>query len=474
MSESMEPITTQLRRQSEREENAPSPGAVGEAEARQANDEAAEVGLSPGVNIAPGSDDDGWEVPPPVTLQDGTRIQLYKDGEGLAAAHEAIKRARKRVFIEVYIWPSDETGTAFAEALARKAREGVAVYAIYDSFGCLLARDDPFETMRKAGVRLIEFHPVWPWKSRYSWRPGNRDHRKLLVVDDRIAGVGGLNLGNRYAGTWVARLRRIDLHKLWRDAAVGIIGPGARSFSECFIRTWRYCLHRGPISRTLWFDGLEIPPAAKGRRLGKARQRPYEAGATPEPRGRPEDIFEPGRHIACMANAPTLSSPLRPLLYKLIRDARRSIVMTMAYFAPDDELIDLLCAAGKRGVRVRLMFATKSDAHMLVLAARSFYAKLLSSCCEVYEREGAMLHQKSIAVDSCVSVLGSTNLDYRSIEFNLEISAVIRSREFAGQLEAMFDHDVQFSRRIDPAKWHGRPYWDRCVQWAVNRMRYVL
>lgn len=475
MSESMEPITTQVRRRHGRDGEGPAaPAALGEPEMRAATEEEAEAGFPAGVNIAPGSADDGWEAPPPVTLDDGTRIQLYKDGEGLAAGYEALKHAKKRIFLEVYIWPSDETGRAFADLLAYKARQGVAVYAIFDSFGSFLAEADPFEKMRQAGVRLVEFHPLVPWKSRYSWRPGNRDHRKLLVVDDRIAGIGGLNLGNRYAGTWVARLPYIEVHKLWRDAAVGIVGPGARTFAHSFVRTWRYCLHRGPISRTLWFDGLSIGPAAKGRRLGKARQRPYVDGRHLIPQGSPEDLFEPGRQIACMAGAPTLSSPLRPLLYKMIRDARKSIVMTMAYFAPDDELIDLLCAAGKRGLRVRLMFATRSDAHLLVLAARSFYSKLLAACCEVYEREGAMLHQKSIAVDGCLSVLGSTNLDYRSIEFNLELSAVIRSDAFAQQLEALFDHDVEFSRRIEAEKWQGRPYWDRCVQWAVNRVRYVL
>ena len=461
MSESMEPITTALSRRREKR---------GEADAEPGRERS--VGFSPGINIEPGSDDDGWHVPPPITLPDGTRLQLYKDGEGLAAAIEAIEHARKRIFLEVYIWPSDETGRKFAALLAQKAREGVAVYVIFDSFGSFLAQGSMFNSMRRAGVRVIEFHPMVPWKSRYSWRPGNRDHRKLLVVDDRIAGVGGLNIGNRYAGTWVARLTRLDVHKLWRDAAVGIVGPGARTFAESFMRTWRYCLHRGPIARTLWFDGLNIAPAAKGIRIGKARQRPYDE--PPRPEGDVEQIFEPGRDIACMAGAPTLSSPLRPLLYKLVRDARRSIVMTMAYFAPDDELIDLLCAAGERGVKVRLMFATKSDAHLLVLAARSFYQKLLAACCEVYEREGAMLHQKSIAVDSRVSVLGSTNLDYRSIEFNLELSAVIRSEPFARQLEAMFDHDVCFSRRITKQEWHGRPMRDRCVQWAVNRMRYLL
>ena len=460
----MEPITTALSRRREKRGKGLPP--------EMAAKEQTAIGFTPGINIQPGSDDDGWHVPAPVTLDDGTRLQLYKDGEGLGAAVEAIGHAKKRIFLEVYIWPSDETGRKFAALLAQKAREGVAVYAIYDSFGSFLAKGSMFDSMRRAGVRMIEFHPMVPWKSRYSWRPGNRDHRKLLVVDDRIAGVGGLNIGNRYAGTWVARLTRLDVHKLWRDAAVGIVGPGARTFAESFMRTWRYCLHRGPIARTLWFDGMNVERAAKGYRFGKARQRPYDQ--PPHPEGRPQDLFAPGRQIACMAGAPTLSSPLRPVLYKLIRDAGKSIDMTMAYFAPDDELIDLLCAAGKRGVRVRLMFATKSDAHLLVLAARSFYQKLLGACCEVYEREGAMLHQKSIAVDSCVSVLGSTNLDYRSIEFNLEMSAVINSEAFACQLEAMLDHDICFSRRITPDVWRGRPLRDRCVQWAVNRMRYLL
>ena len=467
MSESMEPISTHLRNRRAAK------GSAGPVGAREALEQAHAIGVSPGVNIAPGSDDDGWEVPPPVILEDGTRLQLYKDGEGLAAAFEALKRARRRIFLEVYIWPSDETGMAFAEILAKKAKEGVAVYAIYDSFGCLLAKPDPFELMRRSGVRLIEFHPVWPWQSRYSWRPGNRDHRKLIVVDDVVAGVGGLNIGNRYAGTWVARLRKIEVNRLWRDAAVGIVGPGARTFSRSFIRTWRYCLHRGHISQTLWFDGLKLAPTAKGRRLGKVRQMPLDEPMHAEI-GNPTDIFVPGRELACMAGAPTLSSPLRPLLYQLLRDAHKSIVMTMAYFAPDDELIDLLCAAARRGLCVRLMFATRSDAALLVLAARSFYHKLLEAGCEIYEREGAMLHQKSIVVDSLVSVLGSTNLDYRSIEFNLEISAVIRNETFARQLEKLFDHDVAFSRSIEKTKWRLRPLRDRCVQWGVNRMRYLL
>lgn len=442
---------------------------TGEPDAAAAGVTRSDIGL----NIEPGSGDDGWEVPDPVQLDDGTRLQLYKDGEALAAAIEAVKHAKKRILLEVYIWSSDDTGRYFAEVLAEKARSGVPVYAIYDSFGSFLAGRQMFLDMRRAGVRLIEFHPMQPWKSHYSWRPANRDHRKLLVVDDHIAGLGGLNLGNRYAGSWVAKLARLDHQRLWRDAAIGIIGPGARNFARSFARTWYYCLHRGPIEQTLWYKGLSIEPATKGWRLGKSRQTPRRLSRRSVDASR-RSLFDPGCDIAPLATSPTLSSPLRPFLYRLLHDARRSISMTMAYFAPDDELIGCLCDAARRGVHVRLMLAGRSDARVVIWAGRAFYERLLDAGVDVYERQGAMLHQKSIIVDGRISVMGSSNLDYRSIEFNLELSAVVRSEAFGAQLETLFDHDVRHALQIDPIHWRRRPMIDRLVQGAVSRARYLL
>src|SRR5205085_1150575 len=124
-----------------------------------------------GINICPGSEDDGWVMPPPVRLNDGTRLQLYKDGEALRAAYEAIRDARELVCLEVYIFASDGTGRAFADLLCEKARQGVRVYVICDSFGSFHSDKQMFREMRRAGVRLREFHPLAPWKCRYSWRP---------------------------------------------------------------------------------------------------------------------------------------------------------------------------------------------------------------------------------------------------------------------------------------------------------------
>jgi cardiolipin synthase len=379
--------------------------------------------------------DDGWVAPPPVRLSDGTRLQLFKDGQALKAAYDAIASAKKRICLEVYIFHSDTTGMAFAELLAKKAREGVAVYVIYDSFGSYESADAMFDLMKSAGVKLRSFHPVLPWQSNFGWRPLNRDHRKLLIIDDDIAGIGGLNVGAEYAGSSIIRT---ETCQRWRDSAVAIIGPGAALLMESFMRTWNYINTGGRIAKAELLHNLD--------------------------RG----------ELGLLAIVPTVKSPLLPFLTKLFREARASIYLTMAYFAPDDGLIEELCKAATRGVRVRLMLAGQCDIQFLQIAARSFYETLLTNGVRIFELQGAVLHAKTIVIDESITIIGSTNLDYRSIEFNCEVSAIIRNETFGRQMTALFANDVEHAKRIELSDWRYRPTWDRFVQWAVSRARYLL
>lgn len=400
-------------------------------------------GTSSGINIAPGSDDDGWIVPHPIHLRDGTRVQLYKDGEALHAAYEAIRHAKKRVCLESYIFADDTTGQAFAELLCEKAQQGLKVYCIYDSFGSFsvgqLWKPKPamFERMRRHGVRLAEFHPLRPWEGKYSWKPLNRDHRKMLVVDDDIAGMGGLNVGREYAGSWVVASdgERCDP---WRDNAIGVVGPSARYLLQAFANNWRY-IHTGGRTRRAEFHH----PLGDG-------------------------------DFGILASVPSMHSKLTNSLRDLLSKARTSIDMTMAYFAPPDELVEVLCKRAKRGVRVRLMLPGRIDVKLLLTAARSFYECLLPCGVEIYERQHAILHAKTMCIDGEYTVVGSTNLDYRSIEYNLELSALIRSKEFGRQMHDLFENDVCYAERIHAMKWRRRPFLDRIGQWAVKRARYLL
>ena len=419
-----------------------------------------------GLNVRPDADD-GWATPPPVTLDDGTQVYLYKDGEGLRAGYEAIRAAKQRICLEMYIFNDDATGRMFADALCERARAGVAVYLIYDSFGSLDGRP-LIERMRAAGVRCAEFHPLAPWRARFGWRPWNRDHRKLLVIDDDIAGLGGLNIGDEYAGTWVAG-DRADLKHLMRDQAIGIVGPGAAVLLHAFAATWRYVHRGGQIRRALYTYRITVGPLGKGRRLGKGKRH----GERRSPHS-PADARVVADDFAILASAPTLASPLRPVLNDLLRNAARSITIIMAYFAPDDELIANLCEAAGRGVCVRLILPARSDLGVMVVAAHSFYAKLFDFGVEIYERQNAVLHAKTLLIDDRLVVIGSTNLDYRSTEINLELSALITNETFAGHVRDMLDHDVRFSKRIKADEWRRRPMFDRFVQWFVSRTRYLL
>jgi cardiolipin synthase A/B len=412
-----------------------------------------------GINVRPGADDDGWTALPPVTLADGTRITLFKDGEALHAGLEAIRGARRRICVEIYIFKNDATGKAFADLLSERARAGVRCYLIYDSFGSIGSRS-LIDQMRQAGVRIAEFHPVAPWRCRFGWRPGNRDHRKLLIVDDQIAGLGGLNIADEYAGQWVAG-NRAKTEWLMRDNAIGLIGPGVTALLASFSRTWSYVQTGGRIWKTEYRHQLNIRSDRKGRRIGKSRL----GGLTPC-----EVLMG---DFGVLASAPTLNSPLRPMLYELLHTARKRISIIMAYFAPDDELVKQLCDAAQRGCRVRIVLASRSDLHVMVIAARSFYSRLLEAGVEIYERRGAVLHAKTLVVDD-VAIVGSTNLDYRSIEFNLELSALLKSQGFSDEVDQLVDHDVKFSNRINRYHWRRRPRLDRLTQWAVSRFRYLL
>jgi cardiolipin synthase len=440
-------------------------------------------GTSTGVNIGPGTDDDGWIVPPPVQMADGTLVQLYKDGEALHAGYEAIKEAKFRICLEMYIFASDETGWAFAELLSKKARDdGCRVYVVYDSFGSIGTDGKLFEEMRRNGVTVREFHPMLPWRARFDWMPVTRNHRKLLVIDNDRAGLGGLNVAGEYAGSWVvkSRARACDF---WRDNAMGVRGPGALHFMRTFSRVWHYTAHRTKLERLELLHNLDAVcggacewPRLDGR-YGRWHARPRRNGdgrawAVDNPAEPVRDV-EPGQ-LGIMGSVPRPRSPLRPFLNKLFSSAKRSISLTMAYFAPHDDLIDALCDAARRGVRVRLMLPAKCDVPALIVAARSFYETLMSAGVQVYERQGVILHAKTLVIDGQVSMVGSTNLDYRSIEYNMELSALVRSVEFGRQMEELFDNDVKFAKRIRLRDWRHRPFYDRGVQWLVSRARYLL
>jgi len=362
----------------------------------------------------------------------GNRAQLLRDGdETFREMERALGDARHHINVEVYIFHDDELGRRIADLMMSKAREGVAVNLIYDSVGSIDTDERFFDELRRAGVHVVEYNPVDPTKARRSWQLEQRDHRKLLVVDDRVAFTGGLNFSNEYAGSSPRASRfssgrfftKSATMRTWRDTHVEIEGPVVQEFQKLFRKTWE----KQHGDRLPWNEYF-APAAPAGNQIVRA------IGSTPD------DSF----------------SLIHTTMLSAIEHAQRSIHLTQAYFVPDDELVEALIRAARRGVDTQIVLPGVTDFWMTRFAGRARFSDLLDAGVRLHERLGSVLHAKTAVIDGVWSTVGSANLDYRSLVKNDEINAVILGEQFADQLEAMFRDDVAASREITKTHWKRR------------------
>lgn len=361
----------------------------------------------------------------------GNRALLLRDGPATYdAMSKAIASANHHVNLEVYTFQDDEVGQRMADLLIERARAGVDVNVIYDSVGCIGTSAEFFEELKNQGLKLVEFNPIDPTRAKGDWRVEHRDHRKLVIVDNRIAFTGGINISTEYSGTLPSlpfrrgksseRSKKVE--PPWRDTHVQIEGPVVGEFQKLFRRTWEK-----QHGQALPWDRYFEPAGAAGNEIVRA------VGSTPDDE----------------------TNVMHTTLLSAITRAERSIHLTQAYFAPDDELEDAIKAAGKRGIDVQMILPS-GGFWAILYAGRSYYSELLDAGVKVYEREGQLLHAKTAIIDGVWSTVGSTNLDYRSLVKNDEINAVILGEEFAGELEAMFQEDLAHSREITREEWSRR------------------
>jgi cardiolipin synthase len=341
----------------------------------------------------------------------------FRGHEAFAAMRAAIAGARDEVLLESYIFKDDEVGQELARDLASAAARGVAVRVLADAFGSFSTRRAFWQTLRDGGVDVRLFHPLLP----RLWNQGYRDHRKILVVDRATAFTGGMNVGSEYGAP--PRASEIDGVPLdaWRDSHVRVDGPPAWEMAVVFAEGWA---RAGGTP-------FAIPPLA-----------PHgHAGA-------PVLVLDsrPGRGHEESAAA----------LGAIIGAARESVWITNSYFAPKSSLTRLLGDAAARGVDVRLLLPGKSDVPIVRHAGHGFFAGLLRRGVAIFEYDASILHAKSVVADGYVSVVGSTNMDYRSFHWNAECNLVVLSDAVAAKMQAAFAADLLVSSPVTEAAWRRR------------------
>jgi len=360
----------------------------------------------------------------PQRMLPGHRVRLLFGGaEAYPAMLEAIAGARSEILLETYIWESDPNGRRFVDAVCIKAQEGVRVRCIVDGAGSFsFATGDDVGRMRNAGVHLSVFHPVGPWRRRWGWQI--RDHRKLLIVDSRIAFAGGMNIGNDYAPLdWGGRG--------WNDVHAEIEGPVIRELHRLFGVGWRYA---APWS----FDG---PPE------------PHVLLQDPVPvHGAPTRVqaLAVGRFFG--------RKLIQHHLHHALGAARERIWIEAAYFIPNRALRGALKRAARRGVDVRVLMPRNMDVPGLAHASRYTWASLLKAGVKLFEWLPGMLHAKTISIDGVWSLVGSYNLDSRSLVYNWEVSLEVLDPAVAGALDQKYREDLEKSEPIDPSRWRKRGF----------------
>ena len=373
----------------------------------------------------------------------GNKVTLLIDGPATyAAMFKAIANAKDHINLETFIFEDDEVGRKFADFLLQKRSEGVRVNLIYDSLGCLNTPAAFFQRLRDGGILALEYNPINPAKAREKWLLTHRDHRKILVVDGSVAFTGGVNISRVYSSSSVSgehRQRRID--EAWRDTHVQIEGPAVAEFQKLFLETW--ARQKGPeLPKRDYFPTLE----REGNDLIEV------VGSTPGQENRITYIM----YVAAFTYA------------------QNFIHLTNSYFVPDEQTLEALTDAAKRGVDVKIILPAISDESPVFYAGRSHYRHLLKSGVKLYERRDTMLHAKTAVIDGVWSTVGSTNMDLWSFLRNDEVNAVILGRGFASQMEVLFEKDIEDSHQIRLEQWEKRNFSERAKEWLARLLQYWL
>jgi len=321
-----------------------------------------------------------------------------------------IETARETVHGCFYIWLTDNNGTKLKDAFVGAARRGVQVRLLADALGSRkLIRSDYWREMREAGcqarVALPVGNPLW---TAIRGRVDLRNHRKQMIVDNRIAWCGSQNAADpefrikaRYA-PWV------DVMSRWE-------GPVARHCQYLFVSDW--IAEGGDDISAL----LSAPP-------------PRQKG---------------GIVAQVLGTGPTAEFDAMPACFsELIHSAREELVVTTPYFIPDEQLLFALTSAGRRGVRTLMLFPKRNDSRIVAGASRSYYKDLIDAGVEIYEFRPGLLHAKTMVVDRCIGLIGSANLDRRSFELNFENNILFDDRTFASELRVRQDEYLAQCDRV--------------------------
>ena len=360
----------------------------------------------------------------------GNRVEVLLNGDEIFPAKlRAIRSARRTINYAQYVFEEGKPAQEVAQALAERCRAGVTVNVLLDALGALALPTEYRDIMTNAGCRVEIFRPLSPFAID---KVNNRNHRRILVVDGRMGITGGSGTSGKWGGDG-----KTQDH--WRDTDVWIEGPVVEQLQGAFVENWLEATGIALGGR----DYFPAPLEAKGHASAQA-VRSSPAGG---------------------------SAAMYTMFLLAMASARRSIYITNPYFLPDDKMVETLVRTARNRVRVVLLLPGAIDHNIVKQASRGELGRLLEAGVEVYEYRAALLHAKTMVVDSRWATVGSTNLDRRSFALNDEINLVVYDEAIAHRLERIFEADLARSRRITYEGWRNRSMMSRFLEFLALPVR---
>ncbi|CAM2079039.1 cardiolipin synthase [Paraclostridium bifermentans] len=347
-------------------------------------------------------------------------VCMYSDGkEFFDALLKSLNKAKKSINIEFYIFKNDDIGTKILDILEEKAKNGVEVRLLYDSVGSRLLNRNVLKKLRAVGGKTGEFFPSW--LKLINLNMNFRNHRKIVVIDNKVAFVGGFNVGDEYLG-------KDKKFGYWRDTHIKFKGSAVKDLNLRFLADWRYATKEEvDLSHV-----LEISD---------------------------ENIGEPNTGMQIVSSGPNLSDryEIKLAYLKMIQRAKKYLYIQSPYLIIDKSISDSLKLASASGVDVRIMTPGKGD-HPFVYWANLVYAgDLLEYGVKIYHYDrSAFLHAKTVVIDDEICSIGTANMDTRSFELNFEVNAFIYSETISKQQKSEFEKDILKSEELTLEKYQNR------------------
>jgi len=365
-------------------------------------------------------------------MSPGNRVEITSNGdETYARLWQDLRSARQSITLQLYYGNTGRMADTLRQILVERANAGVRVFLLYDAFGTIDIPQDHAAALRAAGVLVEPFRPI---RLSTLHLAQHRAHVRGIVIDGRVGWAGGFGIDDKWFGDG-------RTNGSWRETNVRFEGPAVRQLQAAFAAAW--------VEAT----GVLV--------TGRATLVEHQNGTSV---------------AALLYTTPTLGSTAAERFYALsIAAARKTLYLTNAYFAPDRNFIELLTAAARRGVDVRILTAgPRTDVQTVRLAGRAWYDTLLGAGVRVFEWQPTTLHAKTFVVDGSWATIGSMNFDNRSLALNDEATLMVLDQKVGQEMDAIFLEDLRHSEEIIQARFRQRSWLQRAAERTANVFARLL